>query len=122
MKRFFQWLFGGRSATRTDSRDAATPVPAARPVSHRRPAPKQAVPSRQPDVVDIEPHLGGRIENVGPGKNVLIRNKYVREDTGTHDTLKILDDSVIESDEQEGIDPYNTGQFDRSKQWEKRRQ
>jgi len=50
----------------------------------------------------------------------LIRNKFVREDTGTHETLKILDDSIIDSGEEEGFDPYNTGDFDRSKNWERR--
>lgn len=62
--------------------------------------------------------LGGRIEEVGPGKNVLVRNKYVREDTGTHETLKIIDDSVVEKEDDSGMDPYNTGRFDRSKSWD----
>lgn len=62
--------------------------------------------------------LGGRIEEVGPGKNVLVRNKYVREDTGTHETLKIIDDSLVEKEDDGGIDPYNTGRFDRSKSWD----
>lgn len=61
-----------------------------------------------------------RIESAGPGKNVLMRSKYVREDTGTHETLKILDDSLIETGEETGIDPYNTGAFDRSQNWTKR--
>jgi hypothetical protein len=61
-----------------------------------------------------------KIEDAGPGKNVLIRNKYVREDTGTHETLKILDDSLVDSGEETGIDPYNTGGFDRSKNWNNR--
>lgn len=61
-----------------------------------------------------------KIEDAGPGKTVLIRNKYVREDTGTHETLKILDDSLVDSGEETGIDPYNTGGFDRSKNWGKR--
>ena len=51
--------------------------------------------------------LEGRIESNGPGKNVLIRNKFVREDTGTHETLTILDDSIVDSGEEAGIDPYN---------------
>lgn len=91
--------------------------------SHIRPkktTPKQAVPRRQPEYVDLDPHVAGQIQDNGPGKNVLIRNKYVREDTGTHETLKILDDSIIDTEEVEGIDPYNTGQFDRSKNWDKR--
>ena len=50
----------------------------------------------------------------------LIRNRYVREDTGTHETLTILDDSMIDSGEETGFDPYNTGDFDRSKNWERR--
>ena len=89
-------------------------------VQPKRSTPKQAVPRRQPEFVDLDPHIEGRIEDNGPGKNVLIRNKYIREDTGTHETLKIIDDSIIDTEEEEGIDPYNTGQFDRSKNWDKR--
>ena len=48
--------------------------------------------------------LAGEIESNGPGKNVLIRNKFVREDTGTHETLKILDDSLVDSGEETGIE------------------
>ncbi len=70
--------------------------------------------------VEVEAKLSGKIEDAGPGKNVLIRNKYVREDTGTHETLKILDDSLVDSGEESGIDPYNTGGFDRSKNWNNR--
>jgi hypothetical protein len=78
--------------------------------------------SKQLDAVSVEHETGlsGKIEDAGPGKTVLIRNKYVREDTGTHDTLKILDESLIDSGEDPGIDPYNTGGFDRSKNWNKR--
>jgi hypothetical protein len=80
----------------------------------------QAVPRRQPEFVEIDPHVSGEIEDNGPGKNVLIRNKYLREETGTHETLKILDDSLVDSGEETGIDPYNTGGFDRSRNWDKR--
>jgi hypothetical protein len=89
-------------------------------IQSKRSTPKQAVPRRQPEYVDLNPHIAGQIEDNGPGKNVLIRNKYVREDSGTHETLKIIDDSIIDTEEAEGIDPYNTGQFDRSKHWDKR--
>ncbi len=61
-----------------------------------------------------------QIESTGPGKNVLTRNRFIREDTGTHETLKILDDSLLDSGEEKGIDPYNTGGFDRSKNWTNR--
>ncbi|MDX1508375.1 MAG: hypothetical protein R3358_08850 [Woeseiaceae bacterium] len=81
-------------------------------------AAKPAAPSSP--TVDIDTQLYGTVEDAGPGKNVLIRNKYVREETGTHETLKILDDSLVDSGEETGIDPYNTGDFDRSRNWDKR--
>jgi hypothetical protein len=77
-------------------------------------------PEAEPDLVEIDPEVQGSIETLGPGKNVLIRNRLVREETGTHETLKILDDSMIETGEEPGIDPYNTGGFDRSKKWDQR--
>lgn len=98
---------------KTGSFKAATGQPVRR--SARR-----DVPRPKPDFVDVDPHFAGEIEDNGPGKNVLIRNKYVREDTGTHETLKILDDSLLEDDDEDGIDPYNTGEFDRSRNWDKR--
>ena len=90
--------------------------------SHAKPVPpKPAAPKPQPEFVELDTHVDGHIEDNGPGKNVLIRNRYVREDTGTHETLKILDDSMLDTQEEQGFDPYNTGQFDRSKNWDKRR-
>lgn len=71
------------------------------------------------DAVRLKTTVNGEIADGGPGKNILIR-KFVREDTGTHDTLKILDQSALEADEASGIDPYNTGRFDRAKSWETR--
>ena len=85
------------------------------------PAPKKEPATVEPpEFVDPDPTLEGNIEENGPGKNVLVRNKYVREETGTYETLKIVDDSVVDSGEETGIDPYNTGDFDRSKNWDKR--
>ena len=77
-------------------------------------------PKPEAEDVEFNTKTEGKIEDAGPGKNVLIRNKYVREDTGTHETLKILDDSLVDSGEETGIDPYNTGGFDRSKNWNNR--
>ena len=85
-----------------------------------QPRPQQKVPRPNPEFVDADEDLSAEIESNGPGKNVLIRNKYVREDTGTHETLKILDDSLVDSGEETGLDPYNTGGFDRSKNWDRR--
>lgn len=112
MKRFLNWvksIFGSE-----------TPKPdASLRVSGVRVRPKPASrPARPAEPVDFSPDVGGRIADGGPGKNVLIRNRLVREDTGTHETLKILDDSLLETDEEVGADPYNTGRFDRSKSWD----
>ncbi|MEX2496572.1 MAG: hypothetical protein WD448_10810 [Woeseia sp.] len=75
--------------------------------------------SAKPELVKFRAEMGSTIADGGPGKNVLQRSKYVREDTGTHDNLKILDYSVLEEEEEAaGIDPYNTGRFDRSKSWQ----
>lgn len=79
---------------------------------------EEIVAKRKPDL-RFEAEITGRIEDAGPGKNVLVKNKYLREDTGTHDTLKIIDENDVEEDDG-GIDPYNTGQFDRSKNWNSR--
>ena len=83
------------------------------------PSTRAAAPAA-PRPVRVKPSVDGEIADLGPGKNVLIRNKYRREDTGTHETLTIVDDSMIETGEETGIDPYNTGKFDRSKNWDKR--
>ena len=70
--------------------------------------------------VHVSPRFADHVQSRGPGKNVLVRNKYVREDTGTHETLKIIDDAIIDSGDEDGIDPYNSGEFDRSKNWNQR--
>jgi hypothetical protein len=117
------WLFkrssGAKSPPPAAQRKTAAPVPTrARPDA--RPVAAKKVPRPNPDFVETDEDLSGQIETEGPGKNVLIRNKFLREDTGTHETLKILDDSIVDSGEKTGIDPYNTGGFDRSKNWDKR--
>lgn len=82
--------------------------------------PRQKVPRRKPEFVDADEELSADVESDGTGKNPLIRNKFIREETGTHETLKILDDSMVDSGEEQGLDPYNTGGFDRSKNWDRR--
>lgn len=98
---------------------ASRPVPRkpARPAQPAQPAKPRGKAPAGPGISHEAP---GRIESIGPGKNVLVQNKYQREDTGTHETLKIVDDSLLEDDDEGGIDPYNTGKFDRSKNWDKR--
>lgn len=89
---------------------------------HRIPRPAKVAPVKPkppaPAKVKYTAGVDGSIVDGGPGKNVLIRNKYLREDSGTHETLKIVDDSLLESEEEFGLDPYNTGRFDRSRTWD----
>ena len=82
--------------------------------------PQKKVPRPNPEYVAADDDLATMVESNGPGKNVLIRKKFVREDTGTHETLRIIDDSIVDTGEETGIDPYNTGEFDRSKNWDRR--
>ena len=114
IKNWLKDLFPASKSAPQDLRNTR-PVPVTR--LH---APAKAKPAAGPEVLEIDPELDGRIESLGPGKNVLIRNRFIREETGTHDTLKILDDSSIDTGEETGIDPYNTGGFDRSKKWDQR--
>lgn len=93
-----------------------------------RPVAKPAVVRREQNAVaagavpssTVSGGLKGQIEDRGPGKNVLIRNPSNRKDAATRDELSLLDDSMTPSIEEAGIDPYNTGKFDRSKNWDKR--
>ena len=116
MERLKNWLearFSGEKPSPPDDFRRTGAHVSPRPIRRAPPSPAKAP-------VEEEVPLTGKIEDAGPGKNVLIRNKYVREDTGTHETLKILDDSLVDSGEETGIDPYNTGGFDRSKNWNNR--
>jgi hypothetical protein len=116
LERLKNWLKDRFSAD-----EPSSPDPMRRTGAHGAVRPKKSVPQRPAPEVELEDSsFSGEIEDGGPNKNVLIRNKYVREDTGTHETLKILDDSLVDSGEETGIDPYNTGGFDRSKNWNNR--
>lgn len=113
-------LINARRTPEPDFRETAVRV---RPLAERaskatRPE-KTKKPAAKKDL-HFEAEIGGRIEEAGPGKNVLVRNKYIREDSGTHDNLKIIDPDSLEIKEDDGIDPYNTGRFDRSQSWNSR--
>lgn len=87
-----------------------------RPAAHNRNAKQD-----EKEEIQFDSEMRGRIEDAGPGKNVLMRSKYVREDAGTHDQLKIIGEETLEvSEDADGIDPYNTGRFDRGKSWNNR--
>jgi hypothetical protein len=108
---FFDWF---RKGAGKGKRNAPRPVRATPKISAPK---KKASQGERPPSVSYTGNVGGRIGDGGPGKNVLVKNKYVREDTGTHETLKIIDHSILEDEAESGADPYNTGRFDRSKSW-----
>ena len=117
-KRWFNWLKG---------EDAPDPVrpPEQRPQSPARAAPVAgpAQPEARPpptDIGDIGHRFRGRIESGGPGKNVLVTDGDSIDDTGTLEALRLCDDSPLDPDESVGIDPYNSGEFDRSRNWNSR--
>ena len=121
MKRFLNWLADKispeKASPRVDLHRTGQHAAAKKAIKPE----KQAVPRSQPEYIDFDSSVDGSIDSAGPGKNVLKRNKHVREDIGTHDSLSIVDESAEnESRDEGGIDPYNTGQFDRSKNWDKR--
>ena len=79
-----------------------------------------AAPRVELEKVDVELHAHSSIESLGPGKNVYVRSPYVREDLGTHESLKIVDESLLEGEEPADFDPYNTGRFDKARKWDQR--
>jgi hypothetical protein len=122
MQRFIKWLGSKLFAEKPDPKlrqSGIRPKPMLA-VKSARSRQTQNVAKTAKEAVDFNSELQGRVEDAGPGKNVLIRNKYLREDTGTHDSLKIIDDSIIDNGEETGFDPYNSGRFDRAKNWNSR--
>ncbi|MGB5346422.1 MAG: hypothetical protein WBN23_09685 [Woeseia sp.] len=125
---FISWfrkhVYPGADDPPQDLRETGVRVrpPGQRPGGASRAAVKKEAPKKNAgNDLSFESGSGSRIEDGGPGKNVLIRSKYVREDAGTHDRLKIIGDDDLEvSEEEDGIDPYNTGRFDRGKTWNNR--
>lgn len=116
IRRLKTWLSERLGGSKPSSSASAAHDSAAAGPPRVRPRP--VAPTARPQ--KFSPEVTGTIEDGGPGKNVLIRNRYLREETGTHDTLKIIDDSILDDSDEGGADPYNTGQFDRSKSWKVR--
>ena len=118
LRRFFNWLKNDPTPS-----GPAEPQLFRRVSAHQsiRPKPKHPARKSQPRQL-FDPYFAsdGALERTGPSKNALIRNKFVREETGTHETLKIMDDTMVNSGEEYGVDPYNSGEFDRSKNWDVR--
>lgn len=117
-KRWINWLKGDaasdpvrppqqrrRSSAHAALRALSTPTSAA---------------SRRSEVRDIGSRFEGSIKNADPGKKTLISDFETIDDTGARETLKLFDSSPLDPNEPVGIDPYNSGQFDRSRNWNSR--
>ena len=64
--------------------------------------------------VDFDANVPGEVETDATGKNTLIRDEDIVDDTSE---LKLLEDSLPDGSEPEesgdpGVDPYNSGTFD----------
>ena len=90
-----------------------SPGPTLSPPLSTTPAPRpaDAAPRAVPESAD---------DADGPAQVIPLGDRIIREDTGTHETLKILDESTLGTYEDQGIDPYNSGRFDRSRTWDRR--
>ncbi len=118
LRRLINWLKGGPASEIRD------PAPERRRVSahaalHARATPTPVRESRL-NIGELKEEFEGRIENAGPGKNVLVREGYSSDDTGAREMLKLLEESPLDASEPVGIDPYNSGEFDRSRHWDTR--
>ena len=79
-----------------------------------------AVPRRQPEFVELDRNVTEGSDHQDTESGAPRRTKYVREDSGTHETLKIIDHSLDEPNDEDDIDPYNSGRFDPYRNWDKR--
>ncbi len=118
IRRLINWLKGDPAPELESSLPQRRRV-SAHAALHARATP---APVRKPrmDIGELEAEFDGRIESAGPGKNVLVRDGYSSDDTGAREMLKLLDDSPLDPAEPVGIDPYNSGEFDRSRHWNTR--
>ena len=122
MNRFLKWL-GKKLYRKEPVRDTTLQQTISRSNAAAKATPNgtQAAPGKPVrGSADYGSDANARVEDGGPGKNVYVRNKYIREDSGTHEKLKIVDESLLQEDDEDGLDPYNTGRFDRSKTWKLR--
>ncbi len=62
--------------------------------------------------VEFDATIPGHIETDATGKNILLRDNDVTDDTSE---LKLLDESSYENSGSDEFDPYNSGSFDMSK-------
>ena len=112
MKRVLKWLetkFSRHSAV-VEADEHHTPVGV---------SPTESAQEEYSVEVAFDASVPGGVESDEPEENVLILDKYT-DDTITQRTLGILDESSLDPSESTGVDPYNSGSFDKSKGWKSR--
>ena len=112
MKRILNWLQA------KSSKQAAAPEAETfrMPVGVKATA-EQSVKDEYTVEVGFDPEVSGRIENNGPGKNVLTSGKYSGAEVTTVPDLQILDETQPGASYESGFNPYDTARFDTSKSW-----
>lgn len=127
MQRFFKWLgirlFGepqkpAQPNLRMTNRHLRE-TQVRRRTSAMRPQPETAAVKKVADEVDADTELGSKIIDGGPGKNILVTNRNLRDNSGVFASLSIVDADNGAAAAGDGFDPYNTGRFDRSANWSK---
>lgn len=127
MQRFLKWLgkrvFGRQETPEPEPNPPRVrvrpPAAAAKRQAERSERSEKPQPRRESSV-GVRHAVRGSIEDGGPGKNVLQRESDSAEDLDTQAKLEIIDAVLEEENDGGGIDPYNTGRFDRSKHWDTR--
>ena len=123
MKHFLKWLTSKYSSRKdTLRRDLRQTGSFSNGKASRR---KQSpAPQKHQQDVGAHPQVSGVTAEIGPHDKLQNREVLIRKTDETSDTLHLDDHSLIEiaedSGDEAGIDPYNSGQFDRSKNWDKR--
>lgn len=96
--------------------------------SLRTPVSPKFVRETAPETVECDPRLSGRLQADAHKTARSARDPDRDFGAGRGDDLLSLDDQASDSMDEHGfemndgagIDPYNTGKFDRSKNWDKR--
>jgi hypothetical protein len=99
-----------------DSSEDTNPVQRV-PMARARVAPARP---RNKATSSARPGARGAIDNRVSGKPPAARPQAPGIDAKLADQLRILDEENAGDEIEPGLDPYNTGRFDRSKNWDKR--
>ena len=116
MLRFFKKMFSEEVKTPPPKRTPPKPIDYSKRVIRAdvTESPLEKTPEPDLDAVyeslsDVKDHI-----DLGPGKSVIARRPRYQLESGSYDTLEI-----VEEVEDVGVDPYNSGAFDNRTHWQK---